>query len=182
MNVRRILTFAVSTLVLVGVGTGCSSDNVRSSLYVTEINNGEALTSDVIDYGNDRVASDDDFVYEDEVQVTIWATTRDDIVNTDAAYSNVMIESYDVRFESSEEIDGFSAGLGWFVPVRNTYDGVLTLVPASLKAKNPLMALQAGGEIQATAHITFHARETDSENELTFTTQIPVNFANWTDQ
>ncbi|MEZ4650631.1 MAG: hypothetical protein R3E97_17980 [Candidatus Eisenbacteria bacterium] len=181
MNVRRILTFAVSTLVLVGVGTGCSSDNVRSSLYVWEINNGEALTSDVLDYGNDGVASNDDFVYEDEVPVLIWATSRDDIVNTDAAYSYITIDSYDVRFESSEEIDGFSAGLGWFVPVRNTYQGTLTVVPASLKTKNPLLALQTAGEIQATAHITFHAREADSNNEFTFSTRIPVNFANWND-
>ena len=181
MNVRRILTLAAPVLALVGVGAGCSSDNVRSSLYVWEINNGEALTSDVIHRGADQIASADDFVFEDEVQVTVWSTTRDDVVDTGSAYSFVTVDRYEVTFESEEEIEGFSAGLGWLVPSRNTYEGTLTIVPASLKTRTPLVALQNGGEILATAHITFFAHESDSNNELTFTAQVPVNFANWND-
>jgi hypothetical protein len=181
MNVRRILTVAAPVLTLIGVGTGCSSDNVRSNLYVWEINNGEALTSDVIDRGTDQIASGDDFVFEDEVQITIWNTTRDKIVDADAAYSFVTVDRYEVTFESDEEIEGFSQGLGWLVPTRNTYEGTLTVVPASLKTRTPLLALQNGGEILATAHITFYGHEADSNNEVTFSTAVPVHFANWTD-
>lgn len=182
MNVRRIITTALPILALAGFGMGCSDDNVRSTLYVWEINEGEGVTSDVIDRGSDRVASNDDFVYEDEVSITIWNTTRDDIVNTGSAYGFVTVERYEVRYESEEEIEGFGGGLGWLVPSRNTFEGVLTVVPGSLKTRAPLVALQNGGEILATAHITFYARESGSNNELTFTTKVPVHFANWADQ
>lgn len=172
---------ATPVLVLVGAGMGCSSDNVRSNLYVTEINNGEALTSDVINRGADQVASGDDFVFEDEVQVTIWNTKRDDLVDTGSAYRSVTVDRYEVSFESEEEIEGFSQGLGWLVQTGSTYEGTLTVVPASAKARTPLVALQSGGEILATAHITFYGHEADSDNELTFTTSVPVHFANWND-
>lgn len=181
MNVRRILIW-IAPILLLGMGTGCSSDNVRSKVYVWEMNNGEAVTSDVLHLGNDGVPSADDFIFEDEVPVTLWSTTRDDVVNTDAAYSFVTVERYTVRFESSEEIEGFSSGLGWLIPTRNTFEGFLTVVPADLKTKAPLLALRSGGEITATAHITFYARESDSDNELVFETSVPVHFANWSDE
>jgi hypothetical protein len=181
MYVRRIITSALPMLALLGLGLGCSGDNVRSTLYVWNINDGDGVTSDVIDRGDDNIASSDDFVYEDEVPITIWNTARDGIVDTGSAYSFVTVERYEVRYESTEEIEGFGGGLGWLVPSRNTFEGVLTIVPGSLKTRAPLIALQNGGEILATAHITFYARESGSNNELTFTTKVPVHFANWAD-
>ena len=179
MNTRRIFFGAALALL---VASGCSDDNVRSELYVAEINNSEALTSDVYNYGSDRVPSADDYILEDEVEIKIVSQARDGIVKVGfGKYSSVTIDRYSVVFESDEEIDSYEAALGWVVPVNTVYEGALTIVPAGHKMRAPLIALQTGGEINASAVITFHGREADSDNKLTFETRIPVNFANWVD-
>jgi hypothetical protein len=162
--------------------SGCSSDHVRSKVWVVSINDTAGLASDVHNLGEDRVPSNDDFVLEDVVQVEIIADALPgSFIRGGGPYNLVTIESYDVVFESSEEIDGFSAALGWNVEVNTIHTGNLTLVPAGLKLLPPLAGLTNGGEIRTNARITFHARESESDNRFTFQTSLPVNFANWTD-
>lgn len=162
--------------------TGCSDDNVRSKVWVLEVNDTQGLASDVYNLGQDGVPSGDDFVLEDEVPVQVVADARPgSIIRGGGPYNLVTLESYDVAFESSEKIDGFSAALGWNVEVGTIFNGTLTLVPAGMKLLPPLSGLQSGGEIRTNARITFHARESDSGNAFTFETSVPVNFANWND-
>ena len=179
MNTRRILLgLALATT----LASGCADDNVRSELYVSVINNSEALTSDVYNFGSDDVPSGDDFVIEDEVEIEIISQARDGIVNVSSGkFGSMTIERYTVVFESDEEIESYSSTLGWVVPVNTIFEGFITIVPASLKQQTPLIALQSGGEIHANAVVTFYARESESDNETTFQTRIPVNFANWVD-
>jgi len=179
MNTRRI--FLGLTLALV-MASGCSDDNVRSDMYVSWINNSEALTSDVYNLGADEVPSGDDYVIEDEVELEIRNLPRDGIVDVRAGkYGSMTVERYTVVFESDEEIESYSGMLGWVVPINTNFRGFLTIVPAGLKMQTPLIALQSGGEIHASAVITFYAREANSGNETTFETRVPVNFANWVD-
>lgn len=180
MNVRRIL-ISVAPMCLLALAAGCSSDNVRATVHVWEINEGLPVNSDVYNFGVDGIASTDDYIVEDQVEVVVWSQARDGIVNTDVAYRQTIVESYEVIYESEEEIEGFSGGLGWLVPVRNTFTGYITVVPASVKTSPPISSLAYGGEIMATARIIFHAREVDSNNTLSFETRIPVHFANWAD-
>lgn len=181
MNTRRIL-LGFGLTVAMATASGCADDNVRSELYVSVINNSEALTSDVYNLGTDQVPSADDYVFEDEVEIEIVSQARDGIVKVQAGkFGSMTIDRYTVVYESDEEIDSYNSTLGWVVPVNTTFKGFVTIVPASLKQRTPLIALQSGGEIHASAVITFYAREADSDNEMTFETRIPINFANWID-
>ncbi|MCA9729855.1 MAG: hypothetical protein R3E12_10430 [Candidatus Eisenbacteria bacterium] len=181
MNTKRIsiATFLGAVLAL----SGCSSDNVRSTLWVSNINETAALASDVYNNGRDGTpGTADDFVIEDNVPVSIVADENPGtFVVRGGAYSVVTIESYTVAFDSDEEIDGFTATLGWNVEVGTVFNGSLTIVPAGLKTRAPLTALQNGGEFRTNAHITFHGKESNSGNKVTFETSLPVNFANWVD-
>lgn len=176
------LSFAACISLALGLG-GCSSDHVRSNVWVAEINETGALASDVYNSGQDGLpGTADDFVMEDSVPITIIADeTPGSNVVPGGAYSIVTIESYTVVFDSDEEIDGFTAALGWNVEVGSTFNGAITIVPAGHKTRAPLSALKQGGEIRTNAHITFHGKEANSGNDVTFTTSIAVNFANWVD-
>jgi hypothetical protein len=162
---------------------GCSSDHVRSMLWVAEINDTAALASDVYNVGPDRTdQTGDDFVVEDSVPITIVADAAPgSFIVPGGAYSIVTIESYTVRFDSDEEIDGFTSALGWNVEVGRTFTGALTIVPAGMKTRAPLSSLREGGEFRTNAHITFRGKEANSGNTLTFETSLPVNFADWVD-
>lgn len=162
--------------------SGCSDDNVRSKVWVANVNDTQGLASDVYNLGADGVPSNDDFVLEDEVPVQVVADALPgSVISSGGPYNIVTLESYDVVFESTEQIDGFSAALGWNIEVGTIFSGTLTLVPAGMKLLPPLSGLQDGGEIRTNARVTFHARESESGNKFTFDTQIPVAFANWND-
>lgn len=163
--------------------SGCSDDHVRSKLWVAEINETGALASDVLNFGQDRIPGTvDDFVMEDAVPITIIADpSPGSSVSPGGAYSIVTIESYTVEFESDEEVPGFTATLGWNVEVGTTFEGALTIVPAGYKTVLPLSSLRTMGEIRTNARITFHGKESHSGNDVTFSTSLPVNFANWVD-
>lgn len=178
-----------SALVSIGFGlvalAGCSSDDaVRSRLWVGEVNNNEALTSDVYNNGSDNTpGTADDFVLEDEVTVVINNDPRPgSSLVSGGPYSFVTIDRYDVAFDAEEQIPGFSNALGWTIEARQSFQGNLTLVPFGLKIEPPLSSLRdAAGQIRATARVTFHAREADSDNTFTFSVDVPVHFANWVD-
>lgn len=162
--------------------SGCSDDNVRSKVWVREINDTQGLASDVYNLGQDEVPSSDDYVLEDVVPVEVVVDARPgSFIQGAGPYNLITIESYDVVFDSSEELDGFSADLGWTIEVGTIFQGALTLVPAGMKMLPPLSGLLSGGEIRSNANITFHARESESGNTFTFETSVPVSFANWND-
>jgi len=175
--------FFAAWIALVLGSSGCSSDHVRSNLWVAEINETGPLSSDVYNNGRDGIPNTaDDFVLEDAVPITIVADAAPgSSVTPGGPFSIVTIERYTVRFEGDEEVAGFSAVLGWNVEVGTTFEGSLTIVPAGHKNVAPLSALKAGGEIRTNAYITFHGKEANSGNAVTFSTSLPVNFANWVD-
>jgi hypothetical protein len=176
------LSFAAWFALVLG-SSGCSSDHVRSNLWVATINETGALASDVYNNGRDGIAgTNDDFVLEDAVPVSIVADEGPGAnIVPGGPFSIITIESYTVKFDSDEEVDGFTATLGWNVEVGSTFEGSLTIVPAGHKNRAPLNALTQGGEIRTNAHITFHGKEANSGNDVTFSTSLPVNFANWVD-
>jgi hypothetical protein len=184
MRFTRWIVSCGLLLVLATLWAGCSGkDTVRSRLWVVKINDNQSLNSDVYNAGSDVSDPSDDFVVQDEVEVVIQNDPIGSGVSVEPGgpYSFFTIDSYDVRYESDESIAGFSGALGWAVETGSSVTGAVTVVPAAQKMVNPLVALRQGGEIQATAHVTFHAHEADSGHELKFETSFPIHFANWTD-
>lgn len=173
-------------LVILGLMAGCSDSSApRNVLVVYSINNYNALSSDVRNVGDDRLANTgDDFVYEDQVAIVVESNKHDDVVDVgyQSPYEFVRVERFEVRYEAEgHEIPGWSGGLGWTIQSAGVLNATLTVVPAWLKQNPPLSGLVSGGEIVATAHITFHGRESTSNAPVTFTATLPVHFANWVD-
>lgn len=176
MRVERILATFGSALFAAVVLAGCSGDDaVRSRLWVAEINENEALTSDVV--------ASSGTVFEDEVIVLINNDPRPGSnLSPGGPYSFFTIDRYEIEFEAEEEIPPVSGGLGWTVETGTQFEGALTVVPAQHKLEPPLIGLATmAAELQSTANITFYGHEADSDHELVFTTRLQINFANWTD-
>jgi len=164
---------------------GCSDSSApRSVLTVLSVNDNDALSSDIVNYGSDGLAGTaDDFVFEDRVPVSLRSADHDGVVDVfqNGPYGYIFIDSYNIHFESEEEIQDVNGSLGWSVPAHADFQGNLPIVPASLKSEAPLSSLLSGGEILATAHITLRGHEQTSNAPIKLETTLPVHFANWVD-
>lgn len=166
-------------------GTGCSDDEApRNVVTVVSVNANGALNSDIYNNGQDDVPGTlDDFVVEDEVEVRLTSDPHDDalFLFPGTPFGSVVFERYEVVFESEEEIPTVRGALGWRVDANSFFTGSLTVVPYGMKIQPPLSSLVNGGEVQATAKITFFGVEQTSKDAVTATAILPVFFANWSD-
>ncbi len=166
-------------------GAGCSDDEApRNVVTVTSINANGALNSDIYNNGRDDVPGTlDDFVVEDEVEVRLTSDAHDDalFLFPGMPFGSVVFDRYEVVFESEEEIPTVRGALGWRVEANSVFTGSLTIVPYGVKIQPPLSSLVNGGELQATAKITFFGVEQTSKDAVTATAVLPVFFANWGD-
>ena len=165
--------------------SGCSDDSApRNVVTVTSINLNDALSSDVLNNGADRTpGTSDDFVYEDRVTVQLLSVAHDGALETGSGtpYDYVFFERYTIEYEADEEIPTYSGALGWTVTSRIPFTGALTVVPAGLKSRAPLIGLVQGGEISAAAKITIYGHESTSNAPVKIEARLPVHFANWVD-
>ena len=180
MRFRVFCAALIVALALLGVtATGCSDRSVpRSDPQVETINDNQPLQSDVV-----RIDGENASVMEDEVAVSIWNKSSDEVLDLyGGPYNRVLLDRYTVTFESSEAIPPVSGGLGWAVDVNRIMSGSIIVVPASLKTQPPLVSLWQGGQIQTIAHITFYGHETGSNQDIRFSTVLQINFANYADK
>ena len=176
---RRLLAPLIA-LVLTGLLAGGCADGrqTRSNVQVVLVNNNNPLESDVLkDTGGAGT------VVEDAVSIQIRDTASDSLLTLkpNGPYGSVVLDRYDVQFQSDEDIPPVSGTLGWTVHVGETVTGNIVIVPAALKAEPPLVGLDAGGEIQAVAKVTIQGHEANSNYNVTTQFTLQVNFANWTD-
>ena len=157
---------------------GCSDSSApRQTPHVEAINDNQPLQSDVVRYVGDNAT-----IAEDAVVIEIWNRPHYTVLNLDLSpYSGVLLERYEITFESSEAIPPVRGALGWSVDLNRVMSGTIIIVPASMKAAPPLVSLRQGGEIQAVAHIRIEGREHGSGEKVSLETVLQVNFANWAD-
>jgi len=178
MRERAFQIWIWISVVGLALASGCSDSSApRSVLHVTDINENRPLQSDVIDMSGGGT------VYEDQVVVQIRSDPHDGALNLSRTgpYGYVVLDSYRIRFESTEAIPEVSGALGWTVHVGEEISGDLVIVPGALKMAPPLIGLVSGGEILSTARITISGHETTSDATVTLETALPVHFANWSD-
>lgn len=183
-NATRLIPGAVLTALSL-LAASCSDDSAaRNVVTVLEINNNSPLSSDVVDYGQDNLpGTSDDFIFEDRVTVELSSRPHDDVVDLfGSPYQYVSIERCRIEYESSEEIPAYEGAVGWTIQSTAPFIGSLTVVPANLKTRAPLSGLINGGEIAATAQITFYGHESGSGAPVKFEATLAVHFANWADQ
>lgn len=158
--------------------TGCSDTDVpRSVLHVVSVNQNQSLKSDVVTLQDGSLT-----IMEDAVPLEVTNEPHDGVLNLSGTpFGYVVLERYEVSFESTEAIPPVSGGLGWTVPAGRSTQGSVVIVPAYLKTMPPLVSLVEGGEIVATAHIRMIGHEAGSDEEIAIETVLPVQFANWAD-
>ena len=176
---------AASAVVLLAAGCG-DEDLVRSGIWVVSINENKPLESDVATaiIVADTLAG---YSYKEDV-VPIRFQMEGDVDESLVPlgrWGHFIIHSYEVEYDLAGQgsVEGFSAGLGIAVEVGQIIDGHVLLVPADRKPQPPLRDLLGSlNEIVATARVTFHAREVDSDGEVTFETAMPIAFADFGDE
>lgn len=179
MRVRPGTSFVFAAILLMAaVVHGCSDSSAPRHVPVVEsINDNQPLQSDVVRYDGESPV-----VVEDAVAIEIWNRPHDDVLNLDRSpYNGILLERYEITFESEEAIPPVRGALGWSVDINRVMSGSLIIVPAVLKTQAPLVSLRQGGEIQAIAHIRIDGREHGSGEKVSLETTLQVNFANWGD-
>lgn len=195
MKRHALIPCLLGLLALAGIVlAGCDdADQIRSRLTVTEILPADEvgnlatspLQSDVRDAGDDgEIMTADDFIYEDEVLVTVANDPADPVLSLTPGgpFGSVTLTGYRVTFDLEDEaIESHEGALHVVVPSGENASFSIVLVTAQSKIEPPLTALVNGGELQADAHVTFFGVEQTSEDEVTATAAIRVHFANWAD-
>ena len=183
-------------LLVLGVSmSGCNDENMpRSRVMVTRIagpNADEDLStavysSDVLDAGEDKTPlTEDDVVYEDHIVVTVENQPSSALLalRPDGPFGSVTLTSYRVTYAvPGEEIATIDGGLHLVVPTGSSAQASLVLVTALAKTLPPLASLAASGdELMGSATITLRGYEQTSNDEVTATATIQIQFANWQD-
>jgi hypothetical protein len=144
------------------------------------VNQNGPLNSDVVKVGSNNSI----ILMEDSVPVTLENQPHDGVLNlsSSGAFGYVVLDRYEVTFESTEQIAPVSGSLGWTLPTGEQVTGNLTVVTGQMKAEPPLRSLRGGtGEIIATAHITIYGHEATSNAPVEVKGVLGVNFADWVD-
>jgi len=182
MNLPSRTVLAVLLVLLLGVSLGgCSnSSSPRSVVHVVAVNQNQPLMSDIVKVDSQGNAT----VYEDAVEVEVRCDPADSVltIRPNGPYGFVVLDRYEINFESPEQIPAVSGSLGWTVHTGEAITGTLVVVPADHKTELPLFGLIDHGEIEATARITFYGYEATSNYKFTVSASLPVEFANWKDQ
>lgn len=189
MRLNRALTAVLGLGLVFFLGCGDSDGNPRSELTVVSLNAGlntnfQPLLSDLINLGQDKVPSQDDFIVEDTVPFSIRNDPRSDllVLDPEGPFGRVTINRYTVEFQAPESLEGFEGHMHLEVPTGREIGGAITVVPAQMKISEPLVSfLMAGQELLATATITFYGVEANSGAEISTAASISVHFANWDD-
>ena len=80
---QALLVVVVGAVVLSAMGCDPEMNIPRSDITLLQMNGGDALQSDVLNFGDDRIANTaDDFIPEDEIRVVFhngffWAPVAD---------------------------------------------------------------------------------------------------------
>jgi hypothetical protein len=184
---RRILLLVLASATFFW---GCQlSDGARTRLSLLSLNGQgdhavQPLYSDLVNLGEDGVPSSDDYIVEDAVPFTLRADPVNPTLSLDpqGPFGKIVVTRYRVVFRGDEVLDPVEGQLYLEVPVGETVSGVVTVVPAQMKTKEPLVSyLTAQAELLMTAEITFYGIEETSEEEVSVTGWLPVHFADWAD-
>jgi hypothetical protein len=174
---------------------GCDdAQQPRSELTVTQILPTDATSdlayapfeSDIRDLGEDGlVGTDDDVVYEDHVVLTVENTPSSGTLELTpgGAFGQVTLDAYTVNFDvAGEQIAPVQGALHVVVETGGSATFTVVLVTAQAKLEPPLSSLLlSGGELQADATITLSGTERTSNERVTVSASIRVQFANWAD-
>lgn len=192
----RLAAFAAFAFAVLCVA-GCADDSsTRSVVTVVSINGNSPLQSDVRGEGEDPVATTDDTIADDVVEITMANFPHDSALELKPGFpfGDVIFTEYSVTFVRD---DGngpapapFSGAMYLKVPNAQQKPedyvpptGYITLVPAGLKIVSPLDDLAyGGGQINTRALVEFVGRETTSEDVIKVTATLTVSFANYQDE
>lgn len=182
----QLLALFVVFAVVALMASGCSDESApRSVVTIDQINNGQILTSDVYNNGDDGIpGTEDDFILEDQVLVVLRNRPLDAGLNIqgNGAFGAVVIQRYEVRFSGEAAIPPLFGSTYCRVLSGTTSSTEIAVVPAAYKITDPLVSLLSGGEIRLDAEITLIGEEEDSGDEVTVKATIPVHCANWGDE
>jgi hypothetical protein len=189
MRLRRTLAAVIGLGLVFVFGCGDSEDSPRSVLTVVSLNGAlnadfQPLLSDLLNLGPDKVPSQDDFIVEDSVPFIVRNDPRSDIlvVKPGGPFGRVTLNRYVVEFQSAEQLGSYEGRMHLEVHTGREVAGVVTIVPAQMKIKEPLLSYLVGGqELLTTAKITFYGVEATSGAEVMTSGSLPVHFANWDD-
>jgi hypothetical protein len=182
----QLLALFVVFAVVALMASGCSDDSApRSVLTIDLINDGQILTSDVYNNGDDgNPGTDDDFILEDQVAVVIRNRPHDVGLNVrgNGPFGAVVLQRYEVRFSGEENLPPLFGSMHSRILSGSTSSTEVTVVPAAYKITPPLVTLLSGGEIRVNAEITLIGEEEDSGDQVTVKATLPVHCANWGDE
>jgi hypothetical protein len=189
MRLRRTLVAVLGLGLVFVFGCGDSEDSPRSVLTVVSLNgvldaDFQPLLSDLVNFGPDKVPSNDDFVIEDTVPFIVRNDPRSDILvlSPDGPFGRVTMNRYVVEFQSAEQLETYEGRMHLEVHTGREIEGIITIVPAQMKIREPLLSYLMGGqELLTTATITFYGVEANSGAEVKASGSLPVHFANWDD-
>jgi len=188
----KLIVFIVA-LFLGVIFLSCSdntSNNQRTIVMVSNINDGSPFVSDVLNqgdslYNHDRVTykTDDDFIEEDYIPVTFYNRPYSSLIDVDnSSLGDFLVTGYDVEFirpdGGTSPVPPFTGQTSVLVPANSTVEANILLVPSYVKSQPPLDSLQyTSNEIMAYAHIIFHGHEVQTDRSIDFTADISVDFA-----
>jgi len=194
MSVKNCTAFTFVTVLIIGaLLVGCDEDSnydQRTVVYVSNINDGFPVLSDVRNQGDslyekdgETFKRDDDFWLEDWIKVEFHNRPYSSVVDPNSgSLGDFLFTSYDVEFVrmdgGTSPVPPFTGETSILVPANSLVEGVILLVPVSAKRISPLVDLEyTANEIMTNAHITFHGHEIQTDREIDFSAGILVNFA-----
>lgn len=181
---QALSVVVVGAVVLAGVGCDPEMNIPRSDITLLQVNSGDALQSDVLNFGDDRIPNtEDDFIPEDEIRI-VFHNTPSDVQGPSSpvgAFSHVTFDRYRVTYFSNPPVDGYVGGMHAIVRSGETTGVNVVAVPAELKFRSPLFDLRSGGEVLSTALLEFWGVEKTSDDSVYVRGNVVINFANFGD-
>lgn len=186
---------ALISIVLITMGCDTDSNyNQRTVVYVSSINNGQPYMSDVLNQGEELYYEgttnynfDDDYVAEDAVVVEIHNRPSTTIIAPETgALGDFLVTDYSVEYTVTYStipgiatpVPAFSGKLSELIPLEKMVEVVIPIVPFYVKTTDPLAQMYySANEIMTYATITLSGHYVQTDQNVSFTAGLTVNFA-----